>query len=159
MYHMDKIVNLKVDDIDYRILKVLKENSKLSYRMTAKKLLLPVTTVHHRIRRLEKLGIIKGYKAIVDSKKLGNGICAYILIKTDYNALKEVKLSQQDLALKLKHKPEVEEVAMITGFKDIILKVRTKSVEELNNFVTNNLRNMDGVGTTETSVVLEELSN
>ena len=60
------------------------------------------------------------------------------------------------LAEKLKKHEIVEEVAMLTGVTDIILKIRVKDINELNGFVTRQLRNMDGIENTKTMVVLHE---
>jgi len=149
--------NVVLDDTDNKIILVLKEDSKQPYRMIAKKLLMPVTTVHHRIMKLEKEGVIKKYTIKLNNKAIGNDVCAYLLIKVDYNSLTRKGITQQQLALKLKHRIEVEDVALITGLRDIIIKIRTKSVEELNQLVTKDLRNIVGVRSTETMLILDEL--
>lgn len=146
-----------VDEVDMKILQVLKKNSKLSYRELAKVLLMPITTLHHRIRKLEKGGVIKRYTIDVDNKKLGRTLCAYILLRVDYTVLKTKGMTQQSLAMKLKHHDDVEDVVLVTGLKDIVLKVRTANVAELNQIVTKDLRTMQGVKSTETMVVLDEL--
>ena len=151
--------NKVLDETDNKIIIALKENSKQPYRMIAKKLLMPITTVHHRIRKLEKCGVIKKYTMQLNNKIIGNDVCAYLLLKVDYTSLTRKNITQQQLALKLKHRPEVEDVALITGLRDIILKVRTKSVEELNQLVTRYLRNIIGVKSTETMLILDELES
>ncbi len=118
---------------------------------------MPITTLHHRIRNLEKSGIIWRYSIDIDNKKLGKNLCAYILIKVDYATLKAKGMTQQALALKLKHRNDVEDVALVTGLRDIIMKVRVSNIEELNQFVTRDLRTIYGVKSTETMVVLDEL--
>ena len=151
--------NKVLDETDNKIIIALKENSKQPYRMIAKKLLMPITTVHHRIRKLEKGGVIKKYTIQLNNKIIGNDVCAYLLLKVDYTSLTKKNITQQQLALKLKHRPEVEDIALITGLRDIILKVRTKSVEDLNQLVTRDLRNVIGVKSTETMLVLDELES
>ena len=151
--------NITLDATDNKIISALKENSKQPYRMIAKKLLMPITTVHHRIRKLEKGGVIKKYTIQLNNKIIGNDVCAYLLLKVDYTSLTKKNITQQQLALKLKHRPEVEDIALITGLRDIILKVRTKSVEDLNQLVTRDLRNVIGVKSTETMLVLDELES
>lgn len=146
-----------VDQKDVRILKELKNNSRLSAREISKKARIPVTTVFNRIKRMEKSGVIKGYTAILDEDKLGKHIAAYIIITVDYNFLKKAKMSQHDLAMKLKEHEFVGEAAIITGIGDIILKIKAVDLSELNKFVTENLRNIDGVEKTQTSVILDSL--
>ena len=146
-----------MDEKDEKVLKLLRENSKLTTHKISKRLLIPITTVHNRIKKLEKEGIIKRYTVELDNKKLGKNIAAYIHIVVDYKLLKEIKMSQQDLARKLKHYEFVEEAAMVTGGTDIIIKVRVKDIDELDDFVTKKLRNIDGIEKTQTMIILNEI--
>lgn len=143
-----------LDKKDLKILDVLKQNARLSSQQIAKKTLIPVTTVYNRIKKLEKLGIIKNYTVVVDHKKLGKELEAFILITVDYKLLKEKDLTQHEVAGKLSKHEFVEDVAMITGVSDIVVKVRVSNITELDNFVTKYLRNIDGIEKTQTSIVL-----
>ena len=78
----------------------------------------------------------------------------YILITVDYKLLKKKGRTQHELAQLLAKNEFVEEVAMITGASDIILKVRVSSIDQLDYFVTKYLRTIDGVERTQTSLVL-----
>ena len=146
-----------MDAKDEKILELLKENSKLTTHQIAKKILMPITTVHSRIKKLKKEGIIKKYSIELDHKKLGKSISAYIHIIVDYKSLKETKKMQHDLARNLKQHECVEEVAMVAGGIDIIIKVRVKDVDELDSLVTKYLRNIEGIEKTQTMIVLNEI--
>ena len=146
-----------MDEKDEKILRLLKENSKLTTKQIAKKILIPITTIHNRIKKLEKEGIIKRYTVELDNKKIGKNVAAYVQITVDYRLLKEIKMSQHGLAKKLKQYEFVEEAAMVTGGTDIIIKVRVKDIDELDNFVTKILRNIDGIEKTQTMVILNEI--
>ena len=128
----------------------------MTTQQISKKTLIPITTVHSRIKKLEKEGIIKKYTLELGHRKLGKNISAYIHIVVDYKSLKEIKMSQHDLAKKLRQYEFVEEAAMVTGGIDIIIKVRVKDVDELDNFVTKKLRNINGIEKTQTMVILNE---
>lgn len=145
-----------MDNKDERILEVLKENSKLSTQQISKKTSIPITTVHHRIKKLEKDGIIKNYTVVLDNKKIGKAISAYILITVDYKLLRQMKKTQHELARKLKSHPSVEEAATVTGETDIIAKVKVKDIDELDDLTTNHIRNLVGIEKTQTIVVLNE---
>ena len=147
------------DNKDLLILNALKGNAKASIARIAKETGLPATTVHNRIKNMEKEGVIKGYTTRVDNKKIGKEVAAYIAITVDYKLLKEKKMTQYQLAESFGKLPFIEEVNIITGISDIILKMRVKSIDELNNFVTKDLRNFDGVEKTQTMVVLSEVIN
>ena len=145
-----------MDAKDEKILAVLKENSRLSSQEISKKTLIPITTVHNRIKKLLKEGVIKKFTIQLDPKKIGKNIAAYILITVDYKALKQAKTTQHELSKRLKNNVAVEEAAMITGTSDIILKVRVEDIEKLDKFVTVDLRNINGIEKTQTAIVLNE---
>lgn len=146
-----------MDNKDGKILELLRENSKLTTNQLSRKLLMPITTIYHRIKNLEKEGIIKRYTLELDNKKLGKNVSAYIQMAVDYKMLKDAKISQHELARKLKQNECVEEAAVVAGETDIIIKVRVKDVDELDNFVTKFLRNMEGIEKTQTLVILHEV--
>ncbi|MBW2976354.1 Lrp/AsnC family transcriptional regulator [Candidatus Woesearchaeota archaeon] len=146
-----------MDKKDESIIQILKENSNLSTQQISKKTLIPITTVHNRIKKLKKEGIIRKYTVELDSTKVGKNIAAYINIVVDYKFLKEKNMSQYDLAKKLKQQGCVEACAMVTGGTDIIITLRVGSIEELDNFVTKDLRNIDGIEKTQTMVILNEV--
>ncbi len=148
---------MKIDGKDLRILDVLKNNAKLTTSQISKKVSLPITTVHNRIKRLTQQGIIKNFTINIDHEKLGKTICAYIFVTVDYTLKSGKKLEQKDIAFKIKKNSYVESVDMVTGETDIIIKLRTTNISELNNFITRTLRNIDGVDRTQTLVVLDEV--
>jgi len=145
-----------MDDKDKKILDVLKENSKLSTQQISKKISIPITTVHNRMKKLEGEGIIKKYSVVLDYKKIGKPISAFVLINVDYKLLKQIKKTQDELTKKLKLHSLVEEASKITGGTDLIIKIRVKDVDELDDFVTMYLRNLDGIDKTQTMVILNE---
>jgi len=78
-----------IDNKDLKILELLKLNARFTTKQISKKTLLPITTVHNRIKKLENLGVIKNYSVVIDHKKLGKSISAYILMNINYVYLKE----------------------------------------------------------------------
>lgn len=145
-----------LDKKDLGIIEVLKHNSNFSTQQISKKTGIPITTVHNHIKKLEKSGVIEGYTVNLNSKKIGKNVAAYINVIVDYKLLKEKNISQHELAKKLKRQEIAEEVALVTGETDILLKIRVKNVEELDDFVTKHLRNIEGIEKTRTMVVLHE---
>ncbi len=146
-----------LDKKDEKILDVLEKNAKLSTHQISKETGIPITTVHNRIKKLEDKGVIKGYTVRLDFEKVGKTLAAYVLLTANYTLLKQKGLSQQELAERIKKNPGVEEVAMITGRNDMILKIRVEDVSKLDEFITKKLRNMEGVSRTQTLVVLHEV--
>jgi DNA-binding Lrp family transcriptional regulator len=62
---------VKLDDLDFQIINLLQEDCRLSFNKIANKLGVSVGTAYHRIKNLEKNGIIKNYSIIIDSTKIG----------------------------------------------------------------------------------------
>jgi len=144
-----------VDKKDIQILRIIQRNSKLTTREIAKQLKIPVTTVFTRIKRLEQKGIIKGYRAILDEKKLGKSTTAFILASFTYRTPNRELLSQRELAKEIAKFPEVQEVHIITGDWDLLIKIKAESVEAIGKFVIDKLRLVKGIEKTLTCVVFE----
>ncbi|MEM4246481.1 MAG: Lrp/AsnC family transcriptional regulator, partial [Candidatus Bathyarchaeia archaeon] len=106
---------------------------------------------------LEKEGVIKKYTIEIDHKKIGKEIQAYILLTVNYSLPSGKKIHQMEVARSIRSFSEVEEVKILAGVTDILIRVRTHDIDELNNFVINKLREIDGVDKTQTMIVLNEL--
>jgi len=144
---------LALDEKDLKILEVLQKQGRITLRELARKVGSPVTTVHSRVKRLEKMGVVKAYRAVLSPEKLGLKTLAFVLVSFS----KESGLSQREVARKISEFPEVQEVHIITGEWDIIVKVRVSDVEELGRFVIDKVRAVPGVEKTLTCVVLDTL--
>jgi len=144
----------RLDEKDVKILKVLQENCKITTKQIAKEINSPITTVFAKIKRMEKLGIIKGYKAVLDARKLSMETTAFILASFSYGP-QETKetLSQRELARQISKLPEVQEVHIITGDWDILMKVKDKDVDAIGRFVIDKLRMVKGIEKTLTCMV------
>ena len=145
-----------MDEKDRKILLCLQEHGRWGVQKIAKETRIPITTGYHRMKSLEKDGVIKRYAVVLDNKKLGLPLAAYVLVVVNYSILKDTNLSQYDLTKKLLKEKEVESAAMVTGGTDIILKARVANIDELNQFITVKLRNVEGIEKTQTMIVLNE---
>ena len=77
-------MSAKLDEKDQAILTLIQENSKLTANQIAKKINTPITTVFAKIKRMEEIGIIKQYRAILYPEKLNLGTAAFILASVSY---------------------------------------------------------------------------
>ncbi|MEM1943403.1 MAG: Lrp/AsnC family transcriptional regulator [Candidatus Caldarchaeum sp.] len=136
-----------LDEKDRKIIEELMENAEQSITELAAKLRIPRTTVHERVKRLKQLGVIKKYTIQVNYAKLGKPATAFILISFEQGAMSQKKLAQEIAKL-----PEVVEAHLITGEWDILVKVRTDSMQSIGSLVVDKLRMMEGVGKTMTCV-------
>ena len=146
---------MKLDKKDIALLNELQVNCRRSLKKLARKLNMSITTVYDRMKKLEREGVIKGYKAILDPEKTGNPFLAFVMMRVNYNGLVdgEKRWTQKELARRISKIPNVLETHIVAGEWDIILKVRGKDVKELGNVVIESLRNIRGVGRTHTSDV------
>lgn len=144
---------VKIDKNDHLIIELLRQDSKRTVQQLAQRLALPPTTVHNRVKRLEQLGIIKGYTILVDETALGKGIAAYVLVTVSSRTPSGIRVSQEDVAREMRN-AGAEQVAIVTGGADIIATVHAKDLAELNDIVVKKLRTIDGVDKTQTMIVL-----
>jgi DNA-binding Lrp family transcriptional regulator len=147
----------KLDEKDHAILLLIQENSKLTANQIAKKINIPLTTVFAKIKRLEDQGIIKQYRAILDPQKLNLGTTAFILASVSYSKNNEPPITQRDVAEEIAHLPEVQEVHIITGNWDLLVKLRAENVEAIGKFVVDKLRRIKGLDKTLTCMVFETI--
>lgn len=118
---------------------------------------IPQTTVYNRIKKLVEKGVIEKFTIKLNNKAIGRGLAAYIFCTVSYRTSKGGKLSQIDVAKKVKELPQVDDVSIATGEIDLIVKVRMKDVDALNDFIVIKLRDIEGIEKTITSVVLSEV--
>ena len=145
-----------MDEKDQAILILIQENSKLTAKQIAKKVKAPLTTVFAKIKRMEEQGIIRDYRAIVAPEKLNAGTVAFILASVSYRAkADDVPISQRIVAEEISRFPEVQEVHIITGDWDLLIKLRAENVETVGKFVVDKLRLTKGLEKTLTCMVFK----
>jgi Lrp/AsnC family transcriptional regulator, leucine-responsive regulatory protein len=149
---------ISLDEKDKEILTMLIENAKMSAKDISSKIDSPITTVYSRIKRLEDSGIIKGYKPILNANKLGRPTTAFIFVSFTYHPPGiEKDLDQREVAKRVGRFPEVQEVHIITGDWDFLIKVKEKDVNEVGKFVVDKLRTVPGVSKTLTIMVFDSV--
>jgi Lrp/AsnC family leucine-responsive transcriptional regulator len=149
-------MSAKLDTKDLAILTLIQENSKLTAKQIAKKINAPITTVFAKTKRMEELGIINGYRAIVTPEKLNAGTAAFILASVSYRAKgDDVPVSQRTVEEEIARFPEVQEVHIITGDWDLLVKLRAESVDAVGKFVVDKLRLIKGLEKTLTCMVFK----
>ena len=149
-------MSAKVDDKDLAILALIQEDSKLTAMQIAKKINVPLTTVFAKTKRMEEQGIIRGYRAIVAAEKLGAGTSAFILASVSYRSKDNgAPVSQRTVAEEIAKFAQVQEVHIITGDWDLLVKIRAENVDAVGKFVVDKLRLIDGLEKTLTCMVFE----
>jgi len=144
---------MKIDEKDKQLLSLLQKNCKLSLRELSQITEMRETTIFARIKRLENVGVIKEYRAILDPKAIGKNVLAFVLIKYDPSS----GIKQREVAEKIANLPEIQEVHIIAGDWDMIAKVREKDVEGLGKAVLDKIREIKGVKETVSLIVFESI--
>ncbi len=143
------VADMYPDELDLKILSFLQEDGRASYREISKKLNISVGTVHNRLKKLKKKGVIKGFIPVIDPKKLGYELTALIMIKVSGKHYEEVEKAVSSLS-------NVLLAYMITGDYDISVLARFRDQNELNKFIRR-LLSIEHVKSTTTSIVLSVL--
>ena len=146
----------ELDEKDQKILEVLQEHAEYTTRQIAKKTLLPATTIHHRIQKLRKEGIIRKYTVRLDWGKVGKGFVAYVLIFADLSLLKQKKKTQHDLAEELRRFSFIERVDIVSGGTDLVAIIRVKDVEEFDKVLLGKLQLVEGIEKTQSMIVIHK---
>ncbi len=119
-------------DIRPKLVKLLMDNfSTPKIAKIAKRLGEPSTTIHYNIKKLEKEGAIKGYNAVFDHKKIDRGHCTFIMV----NLLPENYAEPEKVAERVAKDSQVESVDICTGDYELIMKLRTKDIDEYYEYV------------------------
>jgi len=139
---------VEIDDLDKSILDVIRHNAKMSSNDISKKTKIPVATVTRRLKRLIDTKVITGFDTRIDPEKLGLKTQAYVVIRSVAGA------DQNDILDAAMKRPEVEDLAAISGQFDILLKVRVKDTDALSEFLFKHVRKFPSVAQTETFLVL-----
>lgn len=141
---------LNLDNLDLQIIQHMMENAEISYADLGKKLYVSGGTIHVRIKKLQKDGIVKGTRLNVNLKKLGYDVIAFIGIY-----LKESSL-YDSVAKELSKMKEVVRLNYTTGNYSMFAEVVCKDITELRTVLHEKLQKIKGIERTETIISLEE---
>ena len=149
-------MSVKLDEKDLAILSLIQEDSQLTAKRIARKINVPLTTVFAKTKRMEQQGIIKSYRAILAPEKLGAGTSAFIFASVSYRSKTDgAPVSQRTVAEEIAKFAEVQEVHIITGDWDLLVKLQATSVDAIGKFVVDKLRLISGLEKTLTCMIFE----
>jgi Lrp/AsnC family leucine-responsive transcriptional regulator len=117
------------DERDLEIIAALQEDARATYADIGRRVGLAASSVHERVRRLERSGAIRGYRAVVDPEALG-------LLVTALIAVTPLDPTQpDDLPERIADVPEVVDCLSVAGEANYILKVKTRTTGELESLI------------------------
>ena len=145
----------KLDSTDIRILRELQKDSHLTAKELAAKVHLSTSPVFERQKRLEREGYIKGYMAVVDAQKVGNGIIVLCNIRLKQHT---EELIQQFMDA-VQNIEEITECYNTSGDYDFQIKVYSKDMKAYQQFMQHTLGKIECVGSLHSIFVIDETKN
>lgn len=143
----------QLDITDKKILNLLQKNALQSVKEIADKVGLSASPTHERIKRMEKLGVITKYVALLDREKIDRELIAICSIKLREHT--QAMLSKFEKAI-VKF-DEVMEVQCLSGSVDYSIKVATKDMKSYQDFVMNKLSSLENVANVQSYFVMKEI--
>ncbi|ACR27434.1 Lrp/AsnC family transcriptional regulator [Burkholderia glumae] len=157
------MARVELDTIDRRILAILQENGRLSNQEIAERVSLSPSPCLRRIRRLEEMGVITGYVALLDPKRLGLDLLAYISVRLEKRGgaaaaaggARAGTTHADRFRVAVQAWPEVVACHAMTGEMDYLLRVQVEDMAHFSRFVQDQLLHHPSVVDVRTSFALE----
>jgi Lrp/AsnC family leucine-responsive transcriptional regulator len=143
----------ELDAGDLRILGVLQAEGRLTNQELADKVGMSTSPCWRRVRRLEESGVIKGYQAVLDRRRVGLGVLAFIRVGIDSHSEAEARRFEKDV-LKL---DEVVACYSIAGDADFLLQVVARDLDAYAEFAMTVVRRLPRIKEMQTTFVLKEI--
>jgi DNA-binding Lrp family transcriptional regulator len=137
-----------LDPTDLAILRLLVEDARISRRRLARMVGMSAPAVADRVARLERTGVVRGYRAEIDRALLGYPLVVYVGVVAVQGA------DQSRLVAELRALPEVEDVQVVTGPKDLLVRLRVRDTAHLRESLFDRMWSMEGIERTETYISL-----
>jgi DNA-binding Lrp family transcriptional regulator len=148
--------NGALDDVDRRILAILAQDGRATLQAIGDRVGLGRPAVHERLRRLERAGVVKGYRAEVEPAALGAGVAAFVLLRIEGTGRdgNDCMACCDRVARALHKLPGVLEFHTLAGSEDAVVKVRAADVRALERLVMRDISGIAGVARVNTMIVL-----
>ena len=140
-----------LDPKDLRILALVQRDGKLAQAEIARRVGLSPAAINERLKKLEKSGVIRRYAAIVDPAAVGSTMTAFVEVFIEHPRREPAFIERM---LKL---DEVQECHYVTGEFSLLLKVRVRDIQALQELLLRRLNSLEGVRQTRTLIVLSTL--
>ncbi|HET8839135.1 MAG TPA: Lrp/AsnC family transcriptional regulator [Flavobacteriaceae bacterium] len=146
---------MKLDTTDIAILNILQKDSKTTTKEIAFKLGLSVTAIYERIKKLERSKVIRQYTALLDRNLVERNFTVFCHIKLARHTKEFISEFERQI-LRLE---EVQECFHVSGDYDYILKIYVRNMETYRSFLVNKLTALNGIGSTQSTFVVNELKH
>ncbi len=141
---------MEIDKIDLNILKIMQENGRITNLQLSQNIGLSPAPTLERVRKLEQLGYIKSYHALVDEEKLGLGIKTFIQVSLDFHQNDTIQVFLEEIqAIK-----EITECHHVTGQCDFVLKAYVKDIKTYEQLIMQKISKIRVVKTFQTMMIM-----
>ena len=142
-----------IDDVDRRILVALHADARIPNSALADSVGIAPSTCHGRVRRLQELGVIRGFYADIDPAAIGLPLQAMVSVTLQSGARGKIR----HFVEQIRRRPQVIDVYFLAGADDFIIHVAARDTDDLRSFVVDNLNADADVAGTQTSLIFEHL--
>lgn len=142
-----------LDSIDQQIITLLQSNGKMNNKEVASKIGLSVTPTFERIKRLERIGVIQGYTALINRKAVGKEL--KVICQVSLKSHEKEGIDVFDSAIK--ELSEVSNAYHVAGATDYMLTIEVANMEVYQDFLKNQLARIPHIGQVNSSFVMSEL--
>src|SRR5581483_5843867 len=129
---------MELDSVDRHILSILQEDCTLQLAKIGERVGLSAPSVAERIKKLEENGVIRGYTAVLDARKIGKDITAFVGVLVDHPKL--IGKFEKDIS----QFEDVQECHHVTGEYTLLLKIKTENTSTLEELLRQ-IRSIEGV--------------
>jgi Lrp/AsnC family transcriptional regulator, regulator for asnA, asnC and gidA len=150
MHNQKPLESFQIDELDRKILAIIKKNARTPFLEVGNACNVSGATIHQRVQRLIKEGVITSAEFVLNPIKMGYHTCAYMGIFLDKPSL------FKDVVRQLEAIPEIVECYYTTGNWSIFVKIFAKNNDHLRLILSENLQSIAGITRTETFISLEE---
>ena len=141
---------VKLDEIDWRILAELQADGRMTNVELARRVGISPPPCLRRVRALEELGLITGYRAQLDPKALGFEVTVFAMVRLVSQAESDLKAFERSVS----QWPMVRECHMLNGEIDFILKIVAQDLASFQHFLTEHLTAAANVASVKTSLTI-----
>jgi len=142
-----------LDEVDRRLLTLLHADARMSNSALADAVGIAPSTCHGRVRRLQDLGVIRGFHAEIDPAAIGLPLQAMVAVSLQSGSRGKIRTFIQQI----RSKPQVIDVYFLAGADDFLIHVAARDTDDLRSFVVDNLNADSDVAGTQTSLIFEHL--
>ncbi|MBZ9666414.1 Lrp/AsnC family transcriptional regulator [Pseudomonas sp. LMG 31766] len=146
---------MTLDSIDLRILHCLQQNGRISNQELAERVALSPSACLRRLRNLEDSGVIRGYRPVLDSERLGIELEAlvHVSMRQDEDDWHERFVEQ------LQGWPEVVSAYIVTGASNYVLRVQARNLKQFSDFIVMRLNRAHGVTDIRSEIILQKVKD